>query len=142
MAGYQGEDFKFSDEEDYRLIQFSISVPIFSGLRKNADIQQARVNSKIADLNRNVVEEQIKLQVIQAKSSLEAAFKSYHAALAQRDSAQRFFKIKKKQYEEGQLLLIDYLDAQTNYLNSLKQQNISRNQVWIRKAQFEQAISL
>lgn len=90
----------------------------------------------------NEVEEQIKLQVIQSKAALEASFKTYYSSRAQLASAERFFEIKKRQYEEGQLLLVDYLDAQTQYINSLQQLNITRNQVWVQQAQFEQVLSL
>ncbi len=142
LAGYQGQDYRFGDDEDYRLVQFNISVPIFSGFRKNADIQQARITTKIAETRLVEVEEQIKLQVIQSKAALEASFKTYYASQAQLASAERFFEIKKRQYEEGQLLLVDYLDAQTQYINSLQQLNITRNQVWVQQAQFEQVLSL
>ncbi len=142
LAGYQGQDYRFSDDEDYQLVQFNITVPIFSGFRKNADIQEAHINSKIAETRLDEVEEQIKLQVIQSKAALEAAFKTYYASQAQLASANRFFDIKKRQYEEGQLLLVDYLDAQTQYINSLQQLNITRNQVWVQQAQFEQVLSL
>jgi len=142
LAGYQGLDYQFTNEEDYRLLQFNISVPIFSGFRKNASIQQAKVTTKIAETRLYEVEEQIKLQVIQSKSGLEAAFKSFYAAQAQQASAERFFEIKQRQYEEGQLLLVDYLDAQTQYINSLQQLNITRYQVWVQQAQFEQVLSL
>ncbi|MGB0346632.1 MAG: TolC family protein [Balneolaceae bacterium] len=142
LAGYQGQDYRFTSDEDYRLVQFNISVPIFSGFRKNADIQQAKINSKIAETRLNEVEEQIKLQVIQSKAALEASFKTYYSSRAQLASAERFFEIKKRQYEEGQLLLVDYLDAQTQYINSLQQLNITRNQVWVQQAQFEQVLSL
>ena len=142
LAGYQGQDYRFGDEEDYRLVQFNISVPIFSGFRKNADIQQAKINTKIAETRLSEVEEQIKLQVIQSKAALDAAFKTFYASQAQLASAERFFDIKKRQYEEGQLLLVDYLDAQTQYINSLQQLNITRNQIWVQQAQFEQVLSL
>ena len=141
LAGYQGQDYRFTGDEDYRFVQFNISVPIFSGFRKNADIQQARINTKIAETRLDEVEEQIKLQVIQSKAALEASFKTYYASQAQLASAERFFEIKKRQYEEGQLLLVDYLDAQTQYINSLQQLNITRNQVWVQQAQFEQVLS-
>lgn len=142
LAGYQGQDYHFGSEEDYRLVQFNISVPIFSGFRKNADIQQAKIKTKIAETRLSEVEEQIKLQVIQSKAALDAAFKTYYASLAQLASAERFFDIKKRQYEEGQLLLVDFLDAQTQYINSLQQLNITRNQIWVQQAQFEQVLSL
>ncbi len=142
LAGYQGQDYRFTGDEDYRLIQFNISIPIFSGFRKSANTQQAKITTKIAETRLNEVEEQIKLQVIQSKSGLEAAFKAYYSAKAQLASAERVFEIKKRQYEEGQLLLVDYLDAQTQYINALQQLNITRNQIWVQQAQFEQVLSL
>lgn len=142
LAGYQGQDYRFTGDEDYGLVQFNISIPIFSGFRKSANIQQAKITTKITETRLSEVEEQIKLQVIQSKSGLDAAFKAYYSAKAQLASAERVFEIKKRQYEEGQLLLVDYLDSQTQYINSLQQLNISRNQVWIQQAQFEQVLSL
>ncbi|NBC67086.1 MAG: TolC family protein [Bacteroidetes bacterium] len=140
--GYQGEAFRFGGDEDYQLLRVSLSIPIFRGLQRHHKVEEARISLRQSETRLNEVRRQIRLQVIQAHENLRAAREHLTAKESKRRSAQKTFEIIEKKYREGQVLLIDFLDAQTNYLNSRLEVNIAAFRLKQEQAAFERTLSI
>lgn len=141
-AGYQGEAFRFSGEEDYQLLQVNFTFPIFSGMRRNHKIEEAKIAYQQIQTRYEEVRQHIRFQVIQAYEDLISAYQNLTARESKLRSAEKTFGIIEKKYREGQVLLIDYLDAQTTYFNSRQEVSIAIYQLKQKQAEFERALSI
>ncbi|MEO1022194.1 MAG: TolC family protein [Bacteroidota bacterium] len=142
LAGYQGLDYRFTGDEDYQLVQFNFTLPLFSGLQRKSRIQQARINAKQAEVQLSELEQRIRLQVIQAQMALQSALEEQEAIDDQVKSAEKVYTIKRSQYEQNQLLLVDLIDAQTQWFTAQQQQTIAYANVRIRLAEYERSLAL
>jgi len=135
--GIQGEEYKFTDEDDYATASLVLRWDIFKGFQNKAKIMQTKIDRDITDFKIREVEQQINLQVINSFYSLEAAGKSVTAATSQVTSAEAAFNIVNKQYKEGIINYIQWLDAKTAMFNSKENLIITKFDLYNKYADFE-----
>jgi outer membrane protein len=111
-VGYQGFQYKFNDDQRYWLVQFNLTWDLFRGGERRSKTQQARIDYQITENKMEQLKKQIELQVIQAYRAREAAQRSYLAAQSGVRNATRSFQIINTKYKAGQVILLEYLDAQ------------------------------
>jgi len=140
--GYQGFGYHFDSQQDYALLQMNLSVPIFSGKQNRSRIQQSKIELDKVKKRNEEVAEQIKLQVIDAYRSLQAAETSMTAKASAAKSAEESFKIINRKYQENQVILVEYLDARTKFTNSQIGLAIARYEVLIKQAELDRVLSL
>ncbi len=107
-------------------VGFTLNIPIFDGLQKARQIQQARLSMEQNDNNILNFQNAMNLQVTSAKVSLQNAIQSLNVQKSNLDLANEIKTISKKKFELGvgtSLEVTDaetsFKDAQTNYLNAL-----------------------
>lgn len=140
-VGYQGFKYKFDNNQQYWLAQFSLSWDIFKGGEKRTKVQQAKLDYQVTENRLEQLKKQIELQVIQSYYEVEATKQSYRAAQSGINNAERSFQIIRTKYFEGQALLIEYLDAQNKLTTSRQTENISAYDVLRSQAALRRTIS-
>jgi outer membrane protein TolC len=139
--GAQGFQYKFNSDQRYWLVQFNLTWDIFTGGKKQAKTQQAKIDYQLADNRYQQLKRQIELQVIQAYYDLESAQKSYEASLNTVKNAERSFKIIHAKYSEGQAILLEFLQAQNNVTNSQLTLSISKFELLRKEAELQKNIA-
>jgi outer membrane protein TolC len=141
-AGFQGFGYHFDSRQDYSLLQFNLSVPLFTGNRINAKIQQAKIEADRMRTREQELRQQIRVQVVDAYRNLKAAQSTVAARAAGAKSAAESFKIIKRKYEESKAILVEYLDARTKFTNSQISLAIAQYDVLIREAELQRVLAL
>ena len=142
QAGYQGFGYDFNQDQDYALLSLNLEIPLFTGFQNNSKVQRSRIQLRQLELEQENLKNQIRLEVIEAYRSLQAAKSSYDAQKAASRSAAKSFEIIRRKYQENLVLLVEFLDARTEYTNSQTSLAIAQYMVMIRMAELERAVSL
>jgi outer membrane protein len=135
--GFQGEEYKFTKDDDYWMASAVLEWNLFNGFQDKAKHQQA-----VADLNQLEtqfieLEKQINLQVQEALDNLVVGQKSMQAAEDQLRSARSSFEIINKKYKEGMTPQIEFLNARTMLTNAEVNQTVVQYDYRIKQAQFQ-----
>ncbi|MCB2211260.1 TolC family protein [bacterium] len=109
-------DEAFSDDyNDYltnRGIAFNLNIPLFSGGRRNLDVQSARLSLRRAEFDASQAEMDIILDVRAAVRSLEEARRRYEISKASLEISEKSFDISRQRFANGQITAQDWIDAQ------------------------------
>ncbi len=141
MAGYQGFGYSFDSNQDYALLQLNLSVPLFTGGGNKSRIQQQQLEVKQIKTQLQEVQQQIGMQVNDAYQRKRAAVASIQARQMGLRSAAKTFRLVRRKYEEGQAILVEYLEARTNYTNAQLQLAIARYDYLISDAELNRALA-
>ena len=93
----------------------SLNVPIFSGGKRRATINQAKINLTTLQLQRENTERQLHTAIMQYESSMQTSLKQYHASSENISQAKRGYEIAVKRYEVGGGTLVDVDNSQLAY---------------------------
>jgi len=140
-VGYQGFYYTFGSDQQYWLVQFGLTWDIFKGGEKRAKTQQARIDYQVMENKMEQLKRQIELQVIQAHYELKSARQAYIASQSGVRSAEKSFQIIKAKYNEGQAILLEYLDAQNKFTVSQLTNSINQYELLRKAAALQKTIS-
>jgi outer membrane protein len=93
----------------------SAAIPLFNNLRTKYRIDQARVNVKTAETDKQVIELQLKQNIEQAHANMIASFNRYKAYQEQYDSYQESFRANEIRFNTGAINSVEYLTAKNNF---------------------------
>ena len=94
---------------------FSLNVPIFSGGKRRAAINQAKIDITKLQLQREDTERQLRTAAMSYYSSMQTSLKQYHAASQTISQAKRGYDIAVKRYEVGSGTLVEVDNSQLAY---------------------------
>ena len=94
---------------------FSLNVPIFSGGKRRAAINQAKIDITKMQLQREDTERQLRMAAMSYYSSMQTNLKQYHAASQTISQAKRGYDIAVKRYEVGSGTLVEVDNSQLAY---------------------------
>ncbi|MBQ2007965.1 MAG: TolC family protein [Alistipes sp.] len=94
---------------------FSLNVPIFSGGKRRAAINQAKIDLAKMQLQREDAERQLRMAAMSYYSSMQTNLKQYHAASQTISQAKRGYDIAVKRYEVGSGTLVEIDNSQLAY---------------------------
>ena len=140
-VGYQGFAYKFDDEQRYWLVQFNLTWDLFRGGERRSKTQQARIDYQVVENKMQQLKRQIELQVIQAYRTREAAQQSFFAARSGVKNASKSFEIIRTKYNEGQVILLEYLDAQNKLTTSKLSETLSTYELLRAEASLQRTIA-
>jgi outer membrane protein len=124
--GWQAQDntFKFSNYSwaNSFAVGLSLSVPIFDGFRRKAQIEEAEISKDKVEITKNKLEEGLKTQLTQAELQMDEAKERVEAQQQSVEEANKALQISQTRYNNGigtQLEILDTQSAltetQTNY---------------------------
>lgn len=112
--------------KNFSVIGLKASVPIFSGRRKDAQLQQSRLELENAKENQNLNIGQLELQFQNANKQLQENISTLNSNKENMELAKRIYETSKFEYSKGVSALSDLLDtdfsyqqAQSKYMSSL-----------------------
>ncbi len=116
----------------------SLTLPVFDGFKRSGRRQQAVANQRAAHLERERVEQQVRLGLQQGGDDLKAARETITAARTNVGQAERVLSMMQDNYRFGAATTLDIVDAQTavtvartNLLSGLHDYAIARaNLLW------------
>jgi outer membrane protein TolC len=118
---------------NYQVIGFNIDIPIFDGLRKNAQIQQAKLKVKQVENAQLLLKQQIAMEQKQAEITLSNAFNELESQSKNMNLAMEILRVTKIKYQEGVGSMLEiveadaaYRQAENNYYNALYEAIISK----------------
>ncbi len=104
----------------------TLSVPIFAGGIKKAQLSQAKIELDKITRNRKLIEQQLAMQNNQLTFELKNAYENYQTQKENVNVAQRVFDNINNKYKQGMSSSLDltqannnYLQAQNNYVSSI-----------------------
>ncbi|HHL53252.1 MAG TPA: TolC family protein, partial [Flammeovirgaceae bacterium] len=119
-----------------------LTVPVFDGLRKHYNIQQRKIELEQVHNNFDYLENQINLEIQQARVAYENGVANMKTQLENMKIAEEVYQITKTKYQQGvgsniEVINADaeYKEAQTNYFQALYQALIA-------KVEYEKALGL
>ena len=122
--GNDGKFFNKSAWNPYSYAGLSLNIPIFAGLSRRSSIRQSQINQSNLELQRENIERQLRVGVVQYLNNMQTSVKKFHSSSATVGQAQRGYDIAVKRYEVGSGTLVDIDNSQL----SLTQAELSRNQ--------------
>jgi outer membrane protein TolC len=140
-AGYQGFKYKFNDEQRYWLVQFNLTWDLFRGGERKAKTQQAKIDYKITENKMEQLKKQIELQVIQAFHELNAAKSAFLTSQSAVKRSEKFFQIVSAKYNEGQAIMLEYLDAENKLTTARMMEVINTYELLRREAALQKTIA-
>ncbi len=91
----------------------NFTLPVFDGYRRSGLVYQASANQRAATLERQRVEQQVRLDLQQAWDEMAAAKETVTAAQANIKQAERVLSMTQDNYKYGAATTLDVVDAQT-----------------------------
>ena len=99
----------------------SLSVPIFNNMRTSTSVQNAQINSEIAQLQYENILTTLRSEVTTAYTNLLAAKSRYDAAVSNEDAQRLNYEYAQKRFNAGLLNSVDLLNAKNLWFQSQNQ---------------------
>jgi outer membrane protein TolC len=92
---------------------FNVTLPLFDGFRRSGLVEQATAGQRSTRLEREKLEEQVRLGLQQGLDDLAAARETVAAARANIQQAEKVLEMTQNNYKYGAATTLDIVDAQT-----------------------------
>jgi outer membrane protein TolC len=135
--GYQGEEYRFTGNDDFILASVVLRWDLFKGYQNKNRIQQSIIQKDAIDKQKEETGKKIQLQVITAYYDVIAAQKKVVAKEKEYNSNKSCYNTVRKKHQQGQVSQIEYLDAFNTYEISHEELVIARYDYLISLAHYE-----
>lgn len=96
----------------------SMDIPIFSGLQRKAQLEQAKIELEQTSLNKSLLEDQLYVNEKQYKYELKNATENYYLQKDNIEVARRVLENMQNKYRYGAISSLDLTQANNNYLEA------------------------
>ncbi len=122
LSGYYRYTYKLLkpdfDMTPANMIGLQLNIPIISSGMRTAQTQQARVDLKTIQNNKEILRDQLKIQEKQLLFNLATALDTYGNQKTNVDVSRRVYTSLKLKYEQGLISGLDLINADNNYLKA------------------------
>jgi len=122
--GSQASNWEWNHNSMYYLFGVQLTMPVFQGFRNVTAVRQNTLEVNKADLGLRYATQQLSLAVTVASNDLQTAVQNYAASREQSKSAQSYYNLIEKGYQQGINTLIEFLDARNQLTSSQLQQSL------------------
>jgi outer membrane protein TolC len=140
--GVQGQDVRFSRDNDFAVASVVVSWNLFNGGQDAARRQAAQADAQQLRLRREELEELVRLDVTRAYRATVVARDAISTAEAGLAAARRNFELVRRRYEEGLANQVEFLDARTAFTNAELNRVITAYRYAMRYVDLERAAAL
>jgi outer membrane protein TolC len=140
--GVQGQELRFSRDNDFAVASVVLSWNLFSGGQDLARRQGAQSDAERLRLRRVELEDLVRLDVTRAYRAAVVARDAIATAEAGLAAARRSFELVRRRYEEGLASQVEFLDARTSFTNAELNRVITVYRYAIRYVDLERAAAL
>ncbi len=138
--GIQGTNYTFSRDADFFMGSVVFSIPLFDR-STSSKVEEAKVAYLELSKQREEVQQQIGLQIVNQHYALTAAQDRIESAQAQRHAAAEAFRLTNRMYEQGQANQIAFTEARTQLTNAQENLLIAQFDYQIKLAELEWAMA-
>jgi len=135
--GTQSEGFKFNANTRYYIAGLQLDIPIFSGNRNHFKVKQSSLDLKSAQLNANLVAQQLRLSTQTSQNNLHAAYQVYLSSVKQLEVAATYQRLIDRGYLAGVNSFVETIDARNQYTSAKIAVNINRYKVFLAMTDLE-----
>ncbi len=135
--GYQGEEYRFTSDDDFVLASLVLQWNLFQGLQNKHTIARRKLELDKLRETYSEAEKSIKMEVLNSYYSLISTCEETKAARKQKLSAVKAYRVVSKKYEQGQANLLELIDARTTMTEAKSGLINSLNNYFISRAVFE-----
>ena len=139
-AGIQGEQFGFSSDDRFVLASLVLRFNFFNGGADRAALREARSRSDQLRASRNLAEQQVRLEVLEAVRDFEVAEASLRTAAKRVEAAEGAFAIARRKRDLGQIPQVEFIDARRALTSAQLNQQVNRFQALSALAAVEYAV--
>lgn len=136
-VGTQSEGFKFNANTRYYLLGLQLEIPIFSGNRNSNKQKESSLDLKNAELNSNLVAQQLTLSAKTSQNNLRSAYQTYQSSQKQLEAASTYLRLIERGYLAGANSFVETIDARNQYTSTKILVNINFYKVLIAMANLE-----
>lgn len=138
-GGSQGEAYEFGRGRNFATVSVLLNWTLFDGGTRRAQVHEARVAQRQAELQREQIGQQIRLEVQQALDQLQTSEASLRTAEVRADAARAAFRIAGRKRDEGVISQVEFLDARTALTAAELNLNAVRFELLARQAELDYA---
>ncbi|MBN2681897.1 MAG: TolC family protein [Bacteroidales bacterium] len=135
--GFQGEEYKFTDKDDFAMVSFVLKWDLFTGFQKNQKINQVNIDYENIELQQEEALQRINLQVINSYYRLESAVAKIVSAEQRVEYSEKAYNIVNKKYKEGQANLLEFMAARNEMTEAKQNLVLSKLNYKIQLVDFE-----
>jgi len=140
-AGFQGFGYDLEDQE-FVLMQVGLQWNLFQGNTRRKEQASAVLALEQLKSQEEQLKQQIELQIFTAEQQYERALTQYQLQEKSVQQALKTYQIISMKYAQGQVLLIELLDARNSYLAEQQSLLISKYQIPMAQAAMKHALAL
>lgn len=118
----------------------TLSIPIFDGLRKHAQIQKTKINNKKIDNGKSILQKSIEIERFNARSKYLRAKEQYYVQADNAKLAEEIYKRANLRYKEGLGSSLEITTAQTDLLNAQNNKLNAMYELLVAEAELKKAI--
>jgi outer membrane protein len=139
--GFEGEQYRFTQDDDYWMASLSLQWNLFKGFRDQAKGQQNKLEYDKMAAQYGELKRKIALEVRQHFDRCQSVLKKIETARQHEISAQASFDIIRKKYEQGIATHIEFLDARSHLTSAQIKIILARFEFQANAAQLEQVLA-
>ncbi|RZK72278.1 MAG: TolC family protein [Pedobacter sp.] len=136
-VGTQSEGFKFNSDTRYYMVGLQLDIPIFSGNRNSNKQKESSLDLRSAQLNSNLVAQQLGLSAKVSQNNLRSAYQTYQSSQKQFEAASTYLRLIDRGYLAGANSFVETIDARNQYTSSKILVNINLYKVLTAMANME-----
>jgi len=110
-TGIQGQEYGFAAEDRFTLASLVLRFNLFSGGGDRAAVREARARSEQLRAQRELLAQQVGLEVAEALQDFEVAEASLRRAEKRVEAAEGAFDIARRKRDLGQIAQVEFIDA-------------------------------
>ena len=139
-AGVQSEELGFAGDENFVLASLVLRCNFFNGGADRAALREARARSGELTAARDLAEQQVRLEVLEAVKDFEVAEASLRTAAKRVEAADGAFGIARRKRDLGQIAQVEFIDARRAVTSAQLNQQVNRFQALSALAAVEYAV--
>ena len=139
--GIQGTRYTFNRDADFAMGSLVMSWNLFDWTTRSK-VQQAQIEKQEVAKQKEELQRQIDLQVVNGFYDLETALKQIELAGAEVEAAQKAFRLVNKKYSQGQANLVELTNARTQMTNAEQNLILVKFDYQVKQANFERVAGL
>lgn len=138
-TGIQGEEYGFSGDDRFALASLVLQFNVFRGGADRAGMREARARTAGLRARRDLLEQQVRLEVLEAARNYEVAEASLRTAARRVQAASQAFEIVRRKRDLGQLAPVEFIDARRALTSAELGQRVFRFQALAALAELDYA---
>lgn len=141
-AGFQGFGYHLGDDQAFVLARIGLTYDLYDAGQRKIKTQQARIEQSKINTQYDLVKQQVALQITNIWNELETARNGVNTTQYGIKATTETFRIINNKYRAGQVLLLEWLDAQNRVTVARLQHLLTQSEVLVKESMLLKAAGL